>query len=187
MSKPGGYLYALSAEGQPYIKIGSTSGSPLKRLKTLQTGQPYPLRLCAIAPIETDVRLIEKYVHAFLKEKRHYGEWFALDAIDDTRLIGIIAEAMQYVQSQKPSREPIADFHGGERLPMFQERLLIARRRRAMSQEVLADKAQLFKTDISKYERGQSMPALPRLCRLADALNVSTDYLLGRCEDMTYA
>jgi transcriptional regulator with XRE-family HTH domain len=69
-----------------------------------------------------------------------------------------------------------------ERLQVFQERLLIARRRRAMSQEVLADKAQLFKTDISKYERGQSMPALPRLRRLAIALQVSADYLLGLSE-----
>lgn len=67
-----------------------------------------------------------------------------------------------------------------ERLHVFQERLLLARRRRAMSQEALADKAHLFKTDISKYERGQSMPTLPRLVRLADALEISTDYLLGR-------
>ena len=73
-----------------------------------------------------------------------------------------------------------------ERLHVFQERLLIARRRRAMSQEVLADKAQLFKTDISKYERGQSQPSLTRLARLAVALDVSADYLLGLREEMTY-
>lgn len=71
-----------------------------------------------------------------------------------------------------------------ERLQVFQERLLLARRRLDLSQEVLADKAQLFKTDISKYERGQSQPSLKRLVRLADALQVSTDYLLGRREEM---
>lgn len=74
-----------------------------------------------------------------------------------------------------------------ERLHAFQERLLIARRRREMTQGELAEKARLFKTDISKYERGESQPNLPRLCRLADVLNVSTDYLLGRAEDMTHA
>ena len=70
-----------------------------------------------------------------------------------------------------------------ERLRVFQERLLLARRRRDLSQEALAEKAQLYKTDISKYERGQSLPTLPRLVRLADALAVSADYLLGRQED----
>jgi transcriptional regulator with XRE-family HTH domain len=69
-----------------------------------------------------------------------------------------------------------------ERLHVFQERLLLARRRLAMSQGTLARRAALFPTDISKYERGQSMPTLPRLVRLADALGTSTDYLLGREE-----
>ena len=66
-----------------------------------------------------------------------------------------------------------------ERFLVFQERLLLARRRRALSQEALADTTGLFKTDISKYERGQSLPTLPRLARLARALGVSADYLLG--------
>lgn len=70
-----------------------------------------------------------------------------------------------------------------ERLQAFQDRLLLARRHRGMSQEGLAMKARLFKTDISKYERGQSMPTLIRLVRLADALSMSTDYLLGRSEE----
>jgi transcriptional regulator with XRE-family HTH domain len=69
-----------------------------------------------------------------------------------------------------------------ERLQVFQERLLLARRRCGMSQAALGAKAKLFKTDISKYERGQSLPTLPRLVRLADALGISTDYLLGRKE-----
>jgi transcriptional regulator with XRE-family HTH domain len=66
-----------------------------------------------------------------------------------------------------------------ERLHIFQERLLLARRRADLSQEALAGKAQVFKTDISKYERGTAMPNLPRFVRLASALKVSTDYLLG--------
>jgi transcriptional regulator with XRE-family HTH domain len=69
-----------------------------------------------------------------------------------------------------------------ERLPVFKERLLLARRRQEMSQEDLATKAHLFKTDISKYERGQSMPTLPRLVRISEALGISADYLLGLSE-----
>jgi transcriptional regulator with XRE-family HTH domain len=67
-----------------------------------------------------------------------------------------------------------------ERLHIFQERLLLARRRRGLTQERLATEAHLFKTDISKYECGKSMPTLSRLVRLADVLEISTDYLLGR-------
>jgi transcriptional regulator with XRE-family HTH domain len=62
---------------------------------------------------------------------------------------------------------------------IFQERLFMTRRRQGLSQEDLASKAGMFKTDISKYERGLSMPTLPRLARLAQALGVGTDYLLG--------
>jgi transcriptional regulator with XRE-family HTH domain len=69
-----------------------------------------------------------------------------------------------------------------ERLHVFQERLLLARRRAGLSQEALADQTHLFKTDISKYERGQSIPTLPRFVRLATALQVTTDYLLGLTE-----
>lgn len=69
-----------------------------------------------------------------------------------------------------------------ERLPIFQERLLLARRRQDMSQPTLASKASLFTSDISKYERGQGMPTLPRLVRLSEALGISTDYLLGLSE-----
>lgn len=41
MPKPGGYIYAMKTDEVPYVKIGSTGGSPHKRLKVLQTGQPY--------------------------------------------------------------------------------------------------------------------------------------------------
>lgn len=67
-----------------------------------------------------------------------------------------------------------------EKLPIFQERLLLVRRRRELTQAKLAAQADVCMTDISKYERGQSMPTLPRLVRLADALGTSADFLLGR-------
>lgn len=74
-----------------------------------------------------------------------------------------------------------------ERVPILQERLMLVRRRRGLSQDQVAQQAQLFKTDVSKYERGVSVPTVGRLVRLADVLDVSVDYLLGRCEEMTHA
>ena len=66
-----------------------------------------------------------------------------------------------------------------EDLPIFQERLLLARRRADMSQGELAKRTAMYPSDISKMERGRMLPTAPRLRRLAEALGVSADYLLG--------
>ena len=69
-----------------------------------------------------------------------------------------------------------------EKLPIFQERLLLARRRKAMSQTGLAKATDMFPSDISKMERGQMLPTAPRLRKLCLALCVSADVLLGLTE-----
>jgi len=66
-----------------------------------------------------------------------------------------------------------------EDLPIFQERLLLARRRAGVSQGELAKRTEMYASDISKMERGRMLPTAPRLRRLAEALSVSADFLLG--------
>jgi transcriptional regulator with XRE-family HTH domain len=66
-----------------------------------------------------------------------------------------------------------------EDLPIFQERLLLARRRAGVSQGELAKQTEMYASDISKMERGRMLPTAPRLRRLAEALGVSADFLLG--------
>jgi transcriptional regulator with XRE-family HTH domain len=68
-------------------------------------------------------------------------------------------------------------------LPIFQERLLLARRRAGVSQGELAKRTEMYASDISKMERGRMLPTAPRLRRLAEALGVSADYLLGLTND----
>ncbi len=60
----------------------------------------------------------------------------------------------------------------------FPERLRQLRRERDWSQGQLANKAGIDIQRISKYERGISSPPLETLARIAEALNVSLDYLL---------
>lgn len=67
--------------------------------------------------------------------------------------------------------------------PIFQERLLLARRRAGVSQGELAKRTEMYASDISKMERGRMLPTAPRLRRLAEALDVSADYLLGLTDD----
>ena len=66
----------------------------------------------------------------------------------------------------------------------FPERLRAARNTRELSQEALAKRADLQPSAISHFETGARKPSFDNLRRLADALEVTTDFLLGRVDDM---
>ena len=62
----------------------------------------------------------------------------------------------------------------------FPQRLRTARVARSLSQSDLARRADLQASAISHFETGTRKPSFDNLKRLADALRVTTDYLLGR-------
>ena len=62
----------------------------------------------------------------------------------------------------------------------FPQRLRAARVKRRVSQGDLAAKAGLPPASISHFESGSAQTRLRHLRRLAQVLNASTDYLLGR-------
>ncbi len=64
----------------------------------------------------------------------------------------------------------------------FGDRLREVRMLRGVTQEELAESADIARTMIGRYETTDQLPALDTLVRIADALGVSTDYLLGRTE-----
>ena len=70
-----------------------------------------------------------------------------------------------------------------KRVPKFEERLLLARRRRQMSQYQLAKATGFYTTDICKYERGVMVPNLHKFLALAEALQVSANFLSGQGPD----
>lgn len=65
----------------------------------------------------------------------------------------------------------------------FPERLRSARELRGLSQSQLADRSGLQPSAISHFEQDRRSPSFDNLKRLANALNVTTDYLLGRTDD----
>lgn len=67
---------------------------------------------------------------------------------------------------------------------VFPERLRSARQTRELNQEALAKRANLQPSAISHFETGTRKPSFDNLRRLADALDVTTDYLLGRVDEM---
>ena len=66
----------------------------------------------------------------------------------------------------------------------FTARLRSARVKRNLSQDELARRASLQASAISHFETGSRKPSFDNLRRLADALDVTTDYLLGRVDEM---
>ncbi len=67
---------------------------------------------------------------------------------------------------------------------IFGERLRTARELRKLSQSELAEVADLQPSAISHFETGRRSPSFQNLKALSDALNVTTDYLIGRTDDL---
>ena len=65
----------------------------------------------------------------------------------------------------------------------FPGRLRAAREKRGQSQGELAGRAGFQASAVSHFETGTRKPSFDNLRRLADALDVTTDYLLGRVTD----
>ncbi len=65
---------------------------------------------------------------------------------------------------------------------VFSSRLKELRTSKGLSQQTLAGILGVTKTQISDMERSKVTTSLERLVMLADVLDVSTDYLLGRSD-----
>jgi transcriptional regulator with XRE-family HTH domain len=59
------------------------------------------------------------------------------------------------------------------------EKIKIARLRKKMSQKDLGELADVHQKNISKYEQNLVIPSAVALKKIADVLEVTTDYLLG--------
>ncbi len=67
---------------------------------------------------------------------------------------------------------------------IFQKRLRTARELRDLTQAELATRAGLQPSAISHFEAGTRKPSFNNLRQLATALEIKTDYLLGRTDDL---
>jgi transcriptional regulator with XRE-family HTH domain len=67
----------------------------------------------------------------------------------------------------------------------FGEKLQKIRKRHRLSQEVLAERIGVTSNHLSRLERSRFQPSAEILKRLAQVLNVSTDYLLSEGDEPT--
>ena len=66
---------------------------------------------------------------------------------------------------------------------MFAKKLKELRAEKNLTQKQLAEKLILSKNSICEYEKGRSEPNIETLIKLADILDCSIDYLVGRFDD----
>jgi transcriptional regulator with XRE-family HTH domain len=65
----------------------------------------------------------------------------------------------------------------------FPERLKTAREKKGFTQSQLAERTGLQPSAVSHFEAGRRSPSFDNLKKLADALGVAIDYLLGRIDE----
>ena len=65
----------------------------------------------------------------------------------------------------------------------FGSRILQARKEKNMSQESLAKALNTTPTTIGRYERDEVKPSIEVAAKIADVLDVSLDYLIGRSDN----
>jgi transcriptional regulator with XRE-family HTH domain len=66
----------------------------------------------------------------------------------------------------------------------FGERIILTRKQLKWSQDDLAKKIGTSAPIVGRYEREEIKPSIEVAVKLADALNVSLDYLLGKSDKM---
>lgn len=61
---------------------------------------------------------------------------------------------------------------------LMSEKIIELRKRNGLSQEALAEKLNVSRQSVSKWETGESFPDIDRIVKLSEIFGVSTDYLL---------
>lgn len=70
---------------------------------------------------------------------------------------------------------------------IFADKLILHRKKAGWSQEELAEKMNVSRQSVSKWEGAQSVPDLQKIIRLSELFDVSTDYLLkDEIEDIEF-
>lgn len=65
---------------------------------------------------------------------------------------------------------------------MFSNRIKEARNRKGITQKMLANRLGIAQTTVSGWENGAKRPSIDTIIKIANLLDVSTDYLLERAD-----
>lgn len=80
------YLLKIDTPDKRLYKIGSTKQTVQTRIRSLQTGCPYEIKL--IHTYETNIgQIVERTLHNRYNYCQTFGEWFSLDLEDEVNFI----------------------------------------------------------------------------------------------------
>ena len=80
------YLLKVDTNDKRLYKIGFTRGSIEQRIKSLQTGCPFEIKLVDF--YESDYgQTLEKSLQNRFNYKKTFGEWFELDLVEEFKFI----------------------------------------------------------------------------------------------------
>ena len=82
-----GMVYCVECKG--YYKFGVTSNSMKKRLITMQTGNPFGIKLIWVAR-SNQIRKYERQIHKIIRGSHHRGEWYDIPQILAKQLRNIV-------------------------------------------------------------------------------------------------
>ena len=80
------YLLKIVTPDGCLYKIGNTKGDVYNRVKSLQTGCPYEINVAHTFKTSFG-QILERTMHNTYSIKKTYGEWFALDMVDEAEFI----------------------------------------------------------------------------------------------------
>lgn len=102
------YVYFVKAWGEcPLIKIGKAN-DPLERVRKLQTGCPFKLKLMGMVKCRSEYHAlqVEKFTHELFRKQRRRGEWFRLSASHEQAIKDVIREALNRTARLASTPEP---------------------------------------------------------------------------------
>lgn len=174
-----GFIYALGAKDMPYVKIGSTITSVEARMRVLQTGHPVTFYVIAMVHVTQSVRRVEKRIHRLLKASRCRGEWFSVD-IDQRLLEELVCQAQVSLVQDDARPKKVSCVKGGEAMAWsLGQRIRLARVTRNKTAKEIYEAAGIGQSHLSMIEHDQHLPSALVIRKLAQALHVRSDYLLG--------
>lgn len=89
------YVYFVKCSGEnPLIKIGKAK-NPIERIRVLQTGSPYKLKLLGAVKCKSDqhAKQVELFAHNLFYKQRRRGEWFRLSVNTEQAIKNVITKA----------------------------------------------------------------------------------------------
>ena len=89
---------------------------------------------------------------------------------------------LKYISSRFSYYKITLSTHVRRNLMKIGERMSELRKDRGLKQKEIAEVLNVAVSTVSNYETDSHEPDLTNLCKLADLLGVSTDYLLGRTD-----